>query len=212
MFSRFSGLVVMAGVAAIFAGSGCKGESTGGTGGGGGSKQQDAPVILPPNANGDTCENGEGTCTDQAEIDAYSDCIITTCDAEYKQCFGDGYLTGSFGGPCADLMTCANSCQDCDQTCLKACSDQSFAGACQDCVVGPILDCVIDALTTGKCTLPCIGGGSSGVCDNLKACCESLTDSQEQADCLQTYNGVKLGGDMPCGSALGVYQQAGKCP
>lgn len=207
-----NGLFVVVFGAAALAMIGCKSSGDDGTGGGGGGQQQAAPVVLPPNQNGQSCANGDqGSCTDQAEIQAYADCIITTCDAQYKQCFGADYLSGTFGGDCQSLMECASQCQDCDQACTKACSDQHYNGACKSCIEGPIVDCVVDALTSGKCQIPCAPSAGGEVCDQLQTCCNSLADEQEKTDCLTLYKNSKLGGNAACQSVLGTYQSTGKC-
>jgi hypothetical protein len=209
-----SARIVMAAVfgsLTILGAVGCKGD--GGTGGsGGGGAPQNAPVVLPPNPNGQSCQNGDsGSCADQASVDEYGDCIVQACDSEYKQCFGNDYLTGSYGGPCQGLMECAIACQDCDQTCLQACSEQHFAGACQDCITGPIVSCVISSLTGGTCKIPCGPSSSGGVCDDLKTCCNSLADANEKQDCLTAHGTVSLGGDAACGATLNTYTMSGKC-
>lgn len=211
MFVRYGALTVVVSALLISSGTGCKsGESDGGSGGSGGSTTT-APLILPPTNGGTSCQSG-GTCTDQAAIDEYADCIVTTCDAQYKQCFGDDYLSGTVGGSCGDLLTCAMDCEDCDQACLTACSDQHFTGDCKACILGPIADCAIQAITGGVCALPCGPTTSTGgPCDDLKTCCASLT-AAEQAQCDTTYNQIKLGGDAACTSVLKTYQLGGSCP
>ncbi len=203
------------GVAATLALLACKGTDPAGTGGSGtgtgtgtgGAATMDAPVVLPPTSNGDSCQ-GPSSCSDTAAVDAYGKCIVTTCDSQYKQCFGADYATGTFGGACNDLMVCASACKSCDQVCIKACTDQHFTGACKDCVVGPIFDCALDAIKTKKCTLPCGPSSSGGVCDKLKACCDSLAADQ-QPDCNTAYDQVQIGGDQGCQSVLYGYQQDG---
>jgi hypothetical protein len=209
-----NGLFVMVFGVAALAVVGCKSgdDGTGGGGTGTGGGQQAAPVVLPPNQSGQSCANGDqGSCTDQAEIQEYSNCIVSTCDAAYKQCFGNDYMAGTFGGDCGALMDCANQCQDCDQTCLQACSDQHYTGACKGCIEGPIVDCVIDALKTQKCKIPCGPDVGGAACDDLKACCESMADEQQKSDCLTQHGSVSLGGDMVCQSTLDIYVQSGVC-
>jgi hypothetical protein len=214
MILRRTVLATLFGALSILASAACGGggsTSSGSGGSGGGAPKQDAPVVLPPSNGGKSCANGEGSCKDQAAIDAYSSCVITTCDAPYKQCFGNDYLTGTFGGSCKDLMACASACTDCDQVCLKACSDQHFTGDCLACVEGPIFDCVLASIKDGTCTLPCGPSSAGGVCAKLKTCCDSLTGT-DKSDCLSTYDQVKIGGDTPCGSALNIYQTSMQCP
>lgn len=212
MMSRRAGVAVIFGLAALFGATACKNGGSGGEGGGGGGASQDPPVVLPP-TNGQSCQGQSGgTCSDQAAIDAYSSCVIETCDAQYKQCFGDGYASGSFGGACKDLMDCASKCMDCDQACIKACTDQDFVGACKDCVVGPIASCVVDSITSGTCKLPCGPAATSGgACDDLEACCNSMSGA-DQTSCLSTASQVKLGGDAACSAVLANYKNGGVCP
>lgn len=212
MLVRYGALTIIAGALALAAGTGCK--SGGGDGGGGsgtGGSAQAAPVVLPPTSNGQSCQQSGGSCNDQAAIDEYADCVVAACDAEYKQCFGADYMSGTFGGACGDLMGCAAECEDCDQACLKSCSDQHFVNACKDCITGPILSCVVDSLTSGKCSIPCGPSSSTGgPCDDLKTCCDSLTGA-DQSQCTTTYSQVKLGGDTACSGVLSTYKNGGKC-
>ena len=214
MLSRHGSFVVWIGAALGLAAMGCDGGDDGGGGGGGGttsSTTSAAPVVLPPNSSGQSCQSGESSCKDEAAIQEYADCAVQTCDAEYKQCFGDGYLSGAFGGPCQGLMECASQCQDCDQVCLQACSDQHYAGACEDCILGPIFDCVVEALTSGTCKIPCGPTSSGGLCDDLKDCCDSLTEQEKKDDCLKTHGQVKAAGDQGCKGALDTYKASGLC-
>lgn len=212
MALRNSVFTLVLGAAATFALVACKGTDpagSGGSGGAGGKPTMDAPVVLPPNSSGDSCQQG-GSCSDAAANDAWGKCVLKTCDPQYKQCFGADYATGTFGGDCNDLMVCASACKSCDQTCIKACTDQHFTGACKTCIVGPIFDCVVDAIKTNKCTLPCGPSSSGGVCDKLKACCGSLAADQ-QPDCNMAYDSVQIGGDQGCQTVLSGYQSDGSC-
>ncbi|APR78363.1 Hypothetical protein A7982_03710 [Minicystis rosea] len=197
------------GMMAVQGATACKGDGSDGGGGSGGTAN--APVVLPP-SNGQSCQTGSGTCDDQAAIDAYSTCIVDTCDAEYKQCFGENYASGTFGGACKELMDCSSKCESCDQTCLQACSNQHFTGACKECITGPIASCAVSAISSGTCKLPCVsvGGGSGGACDDLETCCNSL-DADDKTTCLSQYTQVKLGGDFACSAALGTYKSGGLC-
>lgn len=213
MALRRSALTIVLGAAASLALLACKPDDpagAGGSGGSGGTPAASTPVVLPPTSNGKSCQTASSSCTDQASIDAYGECVVKTCDPQYKQCFGNDYATGTFGGACSDWMGCASTCKDCDQACLTACSDQHFVGACKDCVLGPIFDCVLDAITTKKCDLPCVPSSMGGSCDKLKDCCASLPADKEP-DCTSTYNQISIGGDQACQSALNVYQQGGTC-
>lgn len=213
MVFRHGAWMVVFGAVALANGA-CKSDGESGGGGTGTtstSTSTNAPVILPPTTNGQSCQQGGGSCDDQAAIDAYADCIVTTCDAEYKQCFGADYATGTVGGACAELLTCAMDCQDCDQACLTDCSNNHFVTACKDCILGPIASCAVQAIASGKCVLPCGPSTSTGgACDELGACCAALTGA-DQTSCNTTYGQVKLGGDAACGSVLTGYKSTGVC-
>ncbi len=214
MAFRHSALPLVLGAAASLALLACKPDDPAGAGGsssgGSGGQAASTPVVLPPTSNGQSCQPANSSCTDTASIEAYSTCVVKTCDTQYKQCFGADYANGNFGGDCSEWMVCASACQNCDEACTKACTDQHFTGACKACVTGPIFDCVLDAITSKKCTLPCLAPTTGGNCDKLKDCCASLPPDKEP-DCTDTYGKVSLGGDQACGSALSVYQQGGTC-
>jgi hypothetical protein len=153
--------------------------------------------------------NGDNECP------AYVDCAEQNCMAEYKQCLGDDFMSGTFGGPCADYMNCVVPC-NCDTDCTQACYPK-MQGACQDCMTGPLASCItsncMDELQAcqGGSTGGTGGGGTTGGgCDDLKACCDSLTGA-DQTQCQSTYDQIKAGGDAACGTLLQTYQASGKC-
>ena len=167
---------------------------------------------LPAVSGGHSCTTEKSDCP-QASIDKYSTCVVTTCDSTYKACFGDGYASGTFGGPCKELLGCAMVCASCDQACIQKCSDQFLVGTCKDCITGPLTTCVVSAITDGKCALPCVKVGSG--CAGLSTCCNSMV-GQDKTDCLKVldaYKNLPLGaGDTSCDAALtSVYKPAGKC-
>lgn len=207
MMLRRAGVAVFFGLMAIQGMTACKGDESGGGGSGG---TANTPIVLPP-SNGQSCQTGSSTCDDQAAIDAYSTCIVDTCDAEYKQCFGESYESGTFGGACKGLMECSRECESCDQACLQACSNQHFEGACKECITGPIASCAVSAISSGTCKLPCVStGGSGGACEELEACCNSF-DADEKMSCLTQYAQVKIGGDFGCSAALNTFKSGGLC-
>jgi len=213
MMARRGGVAVLFGMAAIaagVAGAACGNGGTGGSGtSGSGGSSASPPIILPPSSGQSSCQSGSA-CSDQAAVDAYSTCILSTCDTQYKQCFGADYATGTFGGSCKALMDCAEKCQSCDQSCIDACSAADLVGACKSCITGPIFDCALDAITSGTCTIPCGPTTGGGVCDTLQTCCNSL-GADDQAGCLSSYSSAKLGGDVACGAVLSGYTAGGQC-
>lgn len=199
-------VMVFLGAAAVF-GTACKGDGDGSGGGGSGGS---TPIVLP-SSNGQSCST-DSSCTDQAAVNAYSACIQGACAAEYKQCLGPDWESGTFGGDCKDLMECASQCTDCDQSCIDACTGKYLAGACQGCFTGPLASCAVGAITGGTCQIPCGPdlGGTSGACADLEACCNSLS-AAEQTSCLSTYAQLKVGGDIACSAALSGYKSSGQC-
>lgn len=166
-------------------------------------------------SGGSTAGSGGGTCdpvNGSNDCPAYVDCAEAKCMAEYKQCLGDSFMSGTFGGPCKTYMECVSGC-NCDATCQQGCTlDQ----ACQDCFTGPLTSCL-----TSNCSAElqqCAGTGGSGTggggggatCADLAACCASLSGA-DQTTCQQQYDAVKAGGDAACGAVIGAYTSSGKC-
>ena len=105
-----------------------------------------------------TCFTGSaGSCT-QAELDTYDNCVISQCGSVIATCFGSGYKTGSFSGPCASYGSCVSKCNCTDSACKTACGQP--ASACQTCQSN-IGSCAL----TSTCSIPaCLlsGGGTGG--------------------------------------------------
>jgi hypothetical protein len=179
-------------------GLGSSGSSGTGTSGGSGSS-----------VNKCGSSSGSNTCT-EAENKAYSDCLTSACDSKYTECFGAGYKTGTFSGPCGTYLTCVNACACNDTACTSKCTAPS---ACTTCLQG-IGSC------SATCTAPaCATGGSSGgtsggtgakkSCADLQACCAKITDATKKSQCDQTYNAVKSSEDS-CNSIYSTF--AADCP
>lgn len=167
-------------------GSTSSGSSSGGSSGssGGGIKQCPA--------------QGQTDCP-QSEVDAYAKCATDNCDAEYEECYGAGYQSGTFGGPCASFISCANACACDDTACRQKCTPDSTCNTCNQ----KLAQCI-----TSKCALPC--QGETKTCDDLAACCAKIADESKKASCESTYDAVKSQGDVSCNSVYQGYADDGK--
>lgn len=196
-------------------GGGGGGDNGGGGNGGGGNGGGGAGSGGMRDVTGQ-CQSEQdlGNCT-QAELDAYSQCAITKCSADYERCMGPNYQKGEYGGACKDYFECTTAC-DCDDTaCLQGCQQSS---ECQSCFLD-LGQCV-----ASNCELPACAGGSDGVdvgdgvdlgsatCADLEACCASIADANQKAQCEQTYNAVRAGGDLACSASYSVFEASGVCP
>ncbi len=175
--------------------------STGGSGGSGGSGTGGSGGCDPAKQGGNDCP-------------AYTNCAQSKCDAEYKDCLGASYKTGSFaGGKCETYMNCVVAC-NCDTTCTQKCQ---MDATCQTCMTTTLSGCV-----TSQCSAElqqCAGtggatgtGGASGggTCADLAACCASLSGN-DKTNCETTYNQIRAGGDSVCNTLLQTYKSSGKC-
>jgi len=152
------------------------------------------------------------TCTNQADVTKYSQCVATACDSQYKQCFGDNFKSGTFGGACGTWITCTQKCGCGDTACAQACGlpDQ----ACQDCEKGfatcaqscaPAVACQT-ASSSGSTTS---SGGTGKTCADLSKCCPNISDANYKSACTQT---VSSANDQACGAAYSTYQaKASSC-
>ena len=89
---------------------------------------------------------------------AYVDCAQDKCMAEYKQCLGDNFMSGTFGGPCKTYMECVVGC-NCDATCQQGCT---MDASCQSCMTGPLAQCVTSNCSTELQECAGTGGGGTG--------------------------------------------------
>jgi hypothetical protein len=137
---------------------------------------------------------------------------------EYKQCFGDSFMSGTFGGPCKTYMECVSGC-NCDAACQQGCT---LDATCQDCMTNTLTACATSKCSTELQQCSGTGGGGTGgggtggtgsgsaTCADLSACCSSLSGT-DQSTCQQQYDAVKAGGDAACSAILQSYTAGGKC-
>ena len=78
---------------------------SGGTGGGGtGGGGTGGTVSLGCGAGA-----GSSTCS-KAELDSYNNCTYAACESQFKACYGNNVVMGTFGGPCGTFITCTSKC------------------------------------------------------------------------------------------------------
>jgi hypothetical protein len=186
-----------------------------------------------PSGKGLMCPPGStGSCT-QAELDTYDNCVIGQCGSTLTTCYGSGYQSGSFSGPCGTFGSCISKCGCTDTACKTACGQPS--SDCQSCLT-PFTACILSS----SCTLPAcllsgggaggtsggaggrtggaggftgsLGGstGTTGTCADLLACCNAASATLKPT-CMTEYNAVVSMGDATCGALLGGIKSA-ICP
>jgi hypothetical protein len=170
--------------------AGVEGGSSGADGGG-----------APPNVDGSSA-NGVFPFIGPSCPAACGQCIQDNC-AGVSQC----YVTD-----CSDLLTCACACAPDDVNCAVNCSSMatqacamclSMADACKTQHCG---DCAGDA---GNFDSGAPLGSDAGPCDQLTACCLSLSDPNVANTCAQT---ALLGDPVGCQQSLADLQEGGACP
>ena len=174
------------------------------------------------------------TCT-QAELDAYSTCFATACDATFQMCYGPGFKSGQFSGACGTYEACASKCACDDTACASACGTPP--AACTTCLAG-LLSCAF------SCPLPCataglggsfgglgrsfgglggsfgglggsfggLGGSSgSGTClADALACCNRAAAANQTA-CTTAYQAITALGETACAAGLPTLKST-YCP
>lgn len=120
---------------------------------------------------------------------------------------------GNFaGGACEAFMTCTADAPD---PCMNDCTPDA---TCTECML------TLGQCVAGACSAElqeCAGGATpapsgsiglgSGTCEDLEACCASLS-GDEQTSCTQQFDSLQAGGDLACSAGLSIYQASGLCP
>jgi len=160
-----------------------------------------------------------GTSCTEAQTKPYSDCLLTACDAQYRECLGPSYQSGTFSGTCAVYMGCLSKCACQDTACSTACGLPD--AACLTCLQGTTT--CAQTCTAPVCTGTGTGGsggglggasGTGGACiASLQACCDAAPESNK-ANCQATVSGYVSGGaagETICASALATLKSV-YCP
>jgi hypothetical protein len=81
-----------------------------------------------------------GACEDDApssckadELEDFTSCSTSKCDDEYKDCLGDDYKDGKFGGECGEYQECITACDCGDTDCISDCGAPS--SDCTSCLI-----------------------------------------------------------------------------
>ncbi len=181
---------------------------------------------------GKLCPGTTGTCT-QAEIETYDNCVYGQCGSAVAACYGTGYQSGSYSGPCASYATCAAKCGCTDSACKTACGQPSTdCSTCQNnigiCAFGST--CTIPACLLGGSGVGGTSGGTgghaggaggsagglggstgaTGTCADLLACCNAANVAVKPT-CMNGYTTVMSMGDGACGQLLAQIK-ASVCP
>lgn len=154
------------------------------------------------------CSITTGTSCTEAEMKPYSDCLLSKCDAAYKKCYGDGYRSGSFSGPCGTWIACVQKCDCSDTGCILACQSDD---ACQTCA-SEVESCH-DTCEEPECSkqgVPDSGDGGSATCADLQACCDSMEPGEKKDGCQSAKDGSN-GDDATCAQYYGTFKAASLC-
>jgi hypothetical protein len=211
------------GVGVVFVGAavmGCGGDGDGGgndesssssssnggseSSGGGGSTNYTAQELAAG-----ACEQEDQSA--DCDIQPYIQCALDECGSEYQTCLGDDFMSGNFsGGACESYMECVTDAPDqCDHDCM-------LDGDCEDCFLNTLVPCIQSNCSselsdcTGGQTVDLEGVGTGGTCEDLEACCASLS-GDAQAECEMSLDQVRAAGDLGCGSVYTFYQISGEC-
>jgi hypothetical protein len=194
-----------------------------------------ALIACSSDSNSGTPAGGKGTFTSSctstgqpctADQTAYEQCLINKCDADYAACFGAGYKSGAFGGPCGPYVQCVLACP-CDSN-HATCEQNCFPKATSECMTcGQTVD---TCENNSGCVDPCAGSGGGGqggsgqggsgqggtglggtggtgttvTCAQLKDCCAKLPAGQAQTGCLALAN---AGNEANCAQAGALCSQ-----
>lgn len=163
---------------------------------------------------------GTGT-TPSAACQTLATCEMNACDASYRKCYGDAYASGTFGGACADFISCYAA------SCNGASCASKLTGDCQTC--NDELSKCEEAACTAERTA-CKGSGGSGGsgggsggsgggstgkptttnCVALSACCGSSAFPAAAKQSCDSLAGLDI--DATCQAAVTQYKSAGYCP
>ena len=156
-------------------------------------------------------------CT-SAEIQPYTDCVTSKCDAPFTQCYGAGWKTGSYSGPCATYITCVSGCACGDTGCITNCPRPTTeCSTCLESASSCSSPCTLPACATAGSSSGTSGStsgtsGASGTtgktCAQLAACCASQSGSAQMA-CQGAYDAIKNNGDATCNAAYSPYCPGG---
>lgn len=147
---------------------------------------------------GGACSRTSSTSDDDKACD---DCMQSQCGAQLAECYGSGYASGNFGGPCGPVIQCQCSCPEGDLGCIVACGSKG-GSACETCAAK------IGSCEKTKCASACGSSStpdsgtppSAGGCENLGTnCCPKISDAEAKQGCEEL---AGMGDDGMCDQAF----------
>ena len=137
------------------------------------------------------------------EVKQYDDCFATACDSKFNECYGAGWKSGTYSGPCGTYIACFNACACGDTACFTKCPDPS--AECAACRTS-------SSSCSDGCKLPACGTASTSggtACAKLAACCAKIESPSFKQNCDQSKETAGTDNDL-CSTFVGVYKTG--CP
>lgn len=211
MSLRFAACIALVAISATAA---CSSSDSEGGGSGGTSANGTNPFSKCGNPSGST-----GT-TPSAACQTLSTCEMNACDAAYRKCYGDAYASGTFGGACAEFISCfaascnAGSCVSKLTADCQTCNDELSTCEAAACTAERTA-CKGSGGSGGSGGGSGGGGGSTGTptttnCVALAACCGASTFPAAAKQSCDSLAGLNM--DATCQTAVTQYKSAGFCP
>lgn len=146
-----------------------------------------------------------GTCN-AAQIEEIGVCLENACKTELATCYGPDHKSGKYSGACAAHGSCTSKCSCRDQSCYETCS---VSDECTECARSFV---ACGASCAGKlgCALGDAGfneaiAGLQRACDDLLACCNSLTVADAKRECTEAHAQVRGSGGFLCALVTPLY-------
>ena len=190
-----------------------EGSSSGGNNSGTSSGASGTSGSQSSGSSGDSkfknCGITSGTSCTEAELKPYSDCVLEKCDTGYKQCYGDDYKNGNFGGACGTWMACTQKCDCKDTACILACPLDDACKTCSEQIASCGESCTEPECSKQGTPKPDAGGNNpNATCADLQTCCDGMPAGEQKDGCNEVAQG---GDDASCGPVYNGLKTAGLC-
>ena len=173
--------------------------STTGSGSSGGTSGSSGTFTSGINKCGGTSSTN---CTPE-QVKQYDECFATACDSKFAECYGAGWKSGTYAGPCGTYIACFNACACGDTACFTKCPDPS--AECSDCRIR-------SSSCSDGCKLPTCGTASTSggtACADLATCCAKIESPSFKQNCDQSKETAGTDNDL-CKTFVGIYKTG--CP
>lgn len=173
--------------------------STTGSGSSGGTSGSSGTFTSGINKCGGTSSTN---CTPE-QVKQYDECFATACDSKFAECYGAGWKSGTYAGPCGTYIACFNACGCGDTACFTKCPDPS--AECSDCRIR-------SSSCSDGCKLPTCGTASTSggtACADLATCCAKIESPSFKQNCDQSKETAGTDNDL-CKTFVGIYKTG--CP